>query len=206
MQVQRFGGLGAFSTISIRGSIGQPGAGLPRRHPALAGAGPDGQPRRPAARQPRSASRSTAAPCRSASAAAASAASSTWSPSRRRATPQTELSVGYGSFETRKVGRHAHPADRRHRTCSRTSATSAARATSPTSTTTAPTENPSDDTTTTRINNAFNAVDALLKGSHDLGDGLRVDAVQEFFFKDQGVPGPGEYAVRRAVAASACAR
>jgi len=52
-------------------------------------------------------------------------------------------------------------------------------------------DNPTDDMTSTRINNAFDATDFILKATRDLGDGLSVDALQEVFYKDQGVPGPG---------------
>src|SRR5262249_32599033 len=49
--------------------------------------------------------------------------------------------------------------------------------------------NPFDDQETTRQNNAFNSVDAILKGGGTIGDGLRLDLTSETFFKDQGVPG-----------------
>lgn len=52
-------------------------------------------------------------------------------------------------------------------------------------------DNPTDDANSTRINNAFDATDVILKATRDLGDGLSVDALQEVFYKDQGVPGPG---------------
>lgn len=52
-------------------------------------------------------------------------------------------------------------------------------------------ENPTDDQTSTRINNRFDTADLLLKGSHELGNGASVELLQEVFFKDQGVPGPG---------------
>ncbi len=42
---------------------------------------------------------------------------------------------------------------------------------------------------TTRLNNAFDSVDALLKAGYSLADGLRLDLTSETFFKDQGVPG-----------------
>lgn len=52
-------------------------------------------------------------------------------------------------------------------------------------------ENSTDDSTAKRINNDFDATDVVLKATHDFGDGLFGDAVQEIFYKDQGVPGPG---------------
>jgi iron complex outermembrane receptor protein len=105
------------------------------------------------------------------------------------AEPQTEVSAGYGSFVTRKaVATHtqrlagtdvlAHVSylgSKGDFTFFDDNGTP---------------ENPSDDGTTTRINNAFNAVDALFKGTRDLGNDLFVDALQEVFYKDQGVPGP----------------
>lgn len=106
------------------------------------------------------------------------------------AEPQTEFSVGYGSFETRKaVATHT-------RRIADTDVLAHVSYLGSTGNFTYFDDNgtdvdPSDDTTTTRINNAFNTVDALLRGSHDFGDGLRADAVQEFLYKEQGVPGPG---------------
>ena len=51
--------------------------------------------------------------------------------------------------------------------------------------------NPYDDTTTDRPNNAFNSVEALLKGGYSLQPGLRLELTSETFFKDSGVPGLG---------------
>jgi len=51
--------------------------------------------------------------------------------------------------------------------------------------------NPYDDRETTRQNNSFNSVDAILKGGGTVGDGVRLDLTSETFFKDQGVPGIG---------------
>lgn len=51
--------------------------------------------------------------------------------------------------------------------------------------------NPHDDQRVTRQNNAFNSVDAILKGGGTVGDGIRLDLTSETFFKDQGVPGIG---------------
>lgn len=104
--------------------------------------------------------------------------------------PQTELSASYGSFETRKaVATHT-------RQIAGTDVLAHVSYLGSTGNFTyfddnGTPENPTDDTTTTRINNAFNAVDALARGSRDFGDGLRADAVQEFLYKEQGVPGPG---------------
>jgi vitamin B12 transporter len=104
--------------------------------------------------------------------------------------PQTELSAGYGSFETRKaVATHT-------RQVAGTDVLAHVSYLGSTGNFTyfddnGTPDNPTDDTTTTRINNAFNAVDMLARASHDFGDGLRGDAVQEFLYKEQGVPGPG---------------
>jgi vitamin B12 transporter len=51
--------------------------------------------------------------------------------------------------------------------------------------------NPSDDREATRQNNAFDSVDVLLRAAHDLSPETRVDLTQELYFKDQGVPGIG---------------
>lgn len=104
--------------------------------------------------------------------------------------PHTEVSAGYGSFETRKaVATHT-------RQIAGTDVLAHVSYLGSTGNFTyfddnGTDMNPTDDKTTTRINNAFNAVDALARGSRDLGDGLRADAVQEFLYKEQGVPGPG---------------
>ena len=42
---------------------------------------------------------------------------------------------------------------------------------------------PQDDTRETRINNAFNSVGTLLKGTRDLGDGLALDLTEEFYLE-----------------------
>jgi len=44
----------------------------------------------------------------------------------------------------------------------------------------------------TRINNAFDSVDAVLKGGAALGSNLRLDLTSETFFKNQGVPGAAD--------------
>jgi len=44
----------------------------------------------------------------------------------------------------------------------------------------------------TRQNNAFNSVDALLKAGYSIAPELRADFTSETFYKDQGVPGIGE--------------
>ncbi|MGH7292591.1 MAG: TonB-dependent receptor, partial [Myxococcota bacterium] len=106
------------------------------------------------------------------------------------AEPHTELIAGYGSFETRKaVATHTRRVGKTdvlaHVSYLGSEGDFSFFDDNGTD------QNPDDDETTTRINNAFNAVDGLLRVSHDFGDGLIGDAVQEVFFKDQGVPGPG---------------
>jgi len=49
--------------------------------------------------------------------------------------------------------------------------------------------NHQDDFIDTRHNNAFNSVDALLKAGYSIAPGLRLDLTSETFYKDQGVPG-----------------
>ncbi len=106
-------------------------------------------------------------------------------------TPETEISVAGGSFGTRKlvathrrkIGEHsvlAHisylgsKGDFRYFDDNGTP------------------ENPSDDGRTTRINNDFDTVEALLKTSSPIGDRLMLDLFQEGFFREQGVAGPGD--------------
>ncbi len=106
------------------------------------------------------------------------------------AEPQTELSLNYGSFETRKLvatdSRRIGDTDLlTHVTYLGSKGDFSYFDDNGTF------DFPGDDETTTRKNNEFDAVDGLVKASHHLGDGLVADAVQELFFKDQGVPGPG---------------
>jgi len=105
------------------------------------------------------------------------------------ATPSTELKAGYGSFETRKVvathtqqiggfdvlGHVTYLGSKGNFTYFDDNGTP---------------ENPTDDGETTRINNQFDAVGGLARVARDLGDGLRVDGTQELFYRSQGVPGP----------------
>jgi iron complex outermembrane receptor protein len=105
------------------------------------------------------------------------------------ATPASTFEAGYGSFETRKVvathtqevdgfdvlGHVSYLGSKGNFTYFDDNGTD---------------QNPTDDTTTTRINNQFNAVGGLARVGRDLGEGLRVDGTQEVFYRDQGVPGP----------------
>jgi outer membrane cobalamin receptor len=58
--------------------------------------------------------------------------------------------------------------------------------------------NPFDDREVTRQNNGFNSVEGLLKAGHALPNGLRVDLASDTFFKDEGVPGIGSNQSRTA--------
>jgi iron complex outermembrane receptor protein len=58
--------------------------------------------------------------------------------------------------------------------------------------------NPTDDVVTARRNNAFDSIEALLKASTSIAGGLRLDLTSESFFKDQGVPGIGAFQSRTA--------
>jgi outer membrane receptor protein involved in Fe transport len=106
------------------------------------------------------------------------------------AVPTTEISAGYGSFETRKlVASHTERVAGIDTLAHLTYLGSQGNFTYSDDNGTP--ENPTDDSTRTRINNAFDSVGLLLKGTRDVGGGMAVDGVEEFFFKDQGVPGPG---------------
>lgn len=104
--------------------------------------------------------------------------------------PLDEVAVSYGSFDTRKVvathaGQHAGTRVLAHVSYlgSKGDFTFFDDNGTP--------ENPTDDTTSTRINNDFDAADVVLKASRELADGWYGDVLQEIFYKDQGVPGPG---------------
>lgn len=189
VQVQRYGGLGAFSTISIRGST-------PNQVPVYL----DGVPLSQAQDQTVDLSnlpldsleridvyRGTVPVGFGGGGIGGVVNLVTRPPS---ATPTTELSAGYGSFDTRKavashsrrigaigvLGHVTYLGSEGDFTYFDDNGTP---------------ENPTDDGETTRINNAFNSVGALARADYDLGDGLVADATQEFFFKQQGVPGTG---------------
>jgi len=105
------------------------------------------------------------------------------------ATPETDLSAGYGSFETRKaVATHTQRVGDFNLLGHVTYLGSEGNFSYFDDNGTP--DNPTDDGQTTRINNAFNSVGALGRGSYDFGAGLTADATQEFFYKEQGVPGP----------------
>ncbi|MEO8602167.1 MAG: TonB-dependent receptor [bacterium] len=189
VQVQRFGGLGAFSTISIRGSSanqvpiyldGVPLSQAQDQTVNLADLPLDSLERIDVYRG--------TVPVGFGGGGIGGVVNMVTKPPS--ATPSTEMSAGYGSFETRKVvashtqsvggfnvlGHVTYLGSKGDFTYFDDNGTDA---------------NPSDDTKTTRINNAFNSVGALGRASYDLGDGLVADGTQEFFYKQQGVPGPG---------------
>jgi outer membrane cobalamin receptor len=186
VQVRRFGGLGAFSTISIRGSSsnqvdffldGVPLSRARNETVNLSDLPLD-------ALQRIEVYRGTA-PVGFGSPIGGAVNLVTKPPSDQ---PATELSASYGSFLTRKAvvshsrrigafsllghvsylgseGNFEFEDDRA-------------------------TQNPLDDRTVTRKNNAFNSVEALFKAGYSAG-GFDLDLTSETFFKDQGVPGPG---------------
>jgi vitamin B12 transporter len=104
-------------------------------------------------------------------------------------TPSTELKAGYGSFETREVvASHTQDIDGYQVLGHLTYLGSKGNFTYFDDNGTP--ENPTDDGKTTRINNQFDSVGGLARVARDLGDGLRVDGTQELFYRTQGVPGP----------------
>ena len=189
VQVQRFGGLGAFSTISIRGSSANQVPvyldGIPLSQSVdqtvnLADLPLDSLQRIEVYRG--------TVPVGFGGGGIGGVVNLVTKPPS--ATPSTEVSAGYGSFETRKVvASHTQELAGNDVLAHVTYLGSKGDFTYQNDNGTP--DNPTDDRTTTRINNAFNAVGLLLKGTRDLGNQLAVDAVEEFFFKHQGVPGPG---------------
>jgi len=57
---------------------------------------------------------------------------------------------------------------------------------------------PADDRRTRRKNNRSDQLGALARGGLDLGSGWRFDAVDWFFWRDQGIPGLGQFETSRA--------
>jgi outer membrane cobalamin receptor len=196
VQVRRFGGLGAFSTVSIRGSsanqvqIYLDGIPLSRAREETVNLGDlplD-------ALERIEVYRGTAPVGFGVGGLAGVINLVTKSPS---ATPATEASASYGSFTTRKVSashtRATHGIELLgHVTYlgSQGDFTFVDDRGTPL--------NPSDDSRVHRRNNSFDSVDALLKAGSSLGEGLRVDLTSELFFKDQGVAGIGSNQSRSA--------
>lgn len=188
VQVQRFGGLGAFSTVSIRGSSAN-------QVPVYL----DGVPLASAQDQTVNLSnlpleslerievyRGTIPVGFGGGGIGGVVNLVTRAPS---ATPRTEVEAGYGSFDTRKVtafdsrqlagvdllGHLTYLGSEGDFTYFNDNGTP---------------DNPTDDGEETRINNAFNSVGGLLRASHTFANGLVADGTQEVFYKQQGVPGP----------------
>lgn len=189
VQVRRFGGLGAFSTLSIRGSssnqirIHLDGIPLSRARnetvnladlpfdslerievfrgttPARFGVGAIGGVVNLVTREP-------------------------------SAEPATELALSYGSFDTRKlVASHSRRLGELDLLGFATYLGSEGDFSFLDDNGTE--QNRADDFETTRRNNAFDSVEALLKAGYSIAPDLRLDFTSETFFKDQGVPGPG---------------
>lgn len=104
-------------------------------------------------------------------------------------TPSSEVSTGYGSFETRKVTASRSQQLGGLGVLAHLTYLGSKGDFTYTSDSVTPGQ-PSQEFT--RINNAFDSVGLLLKGTQDLGPGVAADAVQEFFYKSQGVPGPAQ--------------
>lgn len=189
VQVQRFGGLGAFSTISIRGSTasqvpiyldGIPISQAQDQTVNLANLPLDSIERIDVYRG--------TVPVGFGGGGIGGVVNLVTKPIP--ATPTTELSAGYGSFETRKVtASHTQRIGQVGMLAHLTYLGSQGDFTYESDNGTD--QNRHDDFTATRMNNAFDAVGLLLKGTYDLGDSMAIDAAQEFLSKTQGVPGPG---------------
>lgn len=188
VQVQRYGGLGAFSTISIRGSSanqvpvyldGVPLARAQDQTVNLANLPLDSLERIEVYR-------GTVPVGFGGGGIGGVVNLVTRAPS---AEPQSELSAGYGSFETRKVvGTHSRRAGGVDLLGHVSYLGSEGDFTYFDDNGTP--ENPADDEQTTRINNAFNAVGALARASLAIDETLAFDGTQELFYNAQGVPGP----------------
>lgn len=187
IQVRRYGGLGAFSTVSIRGSASNQVQvyldGIPLSHaqnetvnladlpidsiesievyrsvvPVTFGVGAPGGVVNLVTKRP-------------------------------TVDPSADLSVAYGSFETRKAvasySQSVHDVDVLAHVSYlgskgdfefKEDATPAL---------------PGGKTSVTRRNNEFDSVNALVRASYAFASGTEVDVTSELFYKDQGVPGP----------------
>lgn len=188
-QVRRFGGLGAFSTVSIRGSSsnqvqiyldGVPLSRASNETVNLADLPIDSLERIEVYRGQ--------SPVGFGAAGIGGVVHLVTAPPRE--TPHTELKIAYGSFDTRKlVASHTQRARGidilAHLAYlgSQGDFTFRERSTAP--------GTPPTLVTTRRVNNALDSLSGLVKAGADVGDGLRMDLTSEAFFKDQGVPGIG---------------
>lgn len=188
VQVRRFGGLGAFSTISIRGSTsnqvrfyldGIPLSRARNETVNLADLPLDSLERIEVYRG--------TIPVGFGGAGIAGVVNLVTKPPS--AEPATEAAAGYGSFDTRKVVA-SHTQRLRgidllgHVTYLGTEGDFTFRDDNNTP------FQPADDRDTRRKNNHFDSVEGLLKASRTFRNGLLVDLTTDNFFKSQGVPGP----------------
>lgn len=187
VQVRRFGGLGAFSTISIRGSAANQvqiyldGIPLSRARSNvvdLSGLPLDSLERIEVYRG--------TAPI-GFSGGIGGVVNLVTQPASE--TPRTELSASYGSFDTRKaIAAHSQRVKGTDFLGYVTYLGSEGDFTFKGS----PEEEGEEadvPVTKTRINNEFDSVDALLKASRGLGRGWTADLTTELFYRDGGVPG-----------------
>jgi outer membrane cobalamin receptor len=189
VQVRRFGGLGAFSTISIRGSASNQvqfyldGVPLSRARAETVNVADlplDGLDHIDVYRG--------ITPVTFGVAGIGGVVNLV--PKTPSAVPQSELTTAYGSFDTREVvashmQRLAGVDFLAHLTYlgSKGDFTFEDDRGTP--------FNPDDDRTATRQNNAFNSIDALLRAAYAFSEHLRIDLTQDTFWKAQGVPGIG---------------
>ena len=188
-QVRRFGGLGAFSTVSIRGSSAKQvqiyldGVPLSRANNEtvnLADLPIDSLERIEVYRGQ--------TPVGFGAGAIGGVVNLVTAPPSED--PTTELRVAYGSFDTAKVVASHSQRLRGFDVLGHASYlhsdgdfTFEERSTAPGA--------PPDPITTTRRNNDLDSVNALLKASRRIGEDLHFDFTSEGFFKEQGVPGIG---------------
>jgi len=191
VQVRRFGGLGAFSTLSIRGSAAN------QVQVYL-----DGVPMSPARNEVVNLAtlpldgvdniqvyRSNAPIAFGRSGPGGVVNIVTKSPGE---TPRTVLSTSYGSFQSRKVdvetSRRRGPWEYLvfgNYTGTKGDFTFIDDNGTPTEI------NPFDDVEATRQNNAFNAIDLLVKGGYRISETSDLRLTNQMFYKDEGVPGLG---------------
>lgn len=104
--------------------------------------------------------------------------------------PSAELTAGYGSFNTRKAvasySQEVHGVGVLAHVTYLGSQGDFDFVQDPT-----PADPNQPKLSTTRLNNEFDSVNALLKASYSIDSRTRIDATSEAFYKDQGVPAPG---------------
>ncbi len=189
VQVRRFGGLGAFSTVSIRGSepnqvqVYLDGIPLSRARDEVV----DLSDLPLDSLQRMEVYRGTTPVSFGAGAIGGVVNLVTKPPS---ATPSTQVTASYGSFNTRKLvaarSQRLGPVDFLGYLTylgSQGDFSFADDNGTPL--------NPADDGRATRRNNDFNSLEALLEAAYRPSDHLRLDLTSETFFKDQGVPSIG---------------